>query len=311
MRRAGGVLWKHAACTYVDVPDVQVNTSTYMATCPAIASGAPLQCYCICREPAHASANNDNDNDNDNDDTWVIAAAPDIKGHHVPWHATDFRFPFQLPLYPDTDILFVRVTLERQDGDAPSLRPLYLGCTPPVKVAAVCDLRRTEWLSPPTLQAWATAAENTTAILAAAFDGMWDCTVQAVTAASGDRCTGDGTGDKDDNDDDTVAFLSTDAIEEVDYDEHAFVSVPLFSNAPEVMFQSDDVGVVSVIDDVPNDDDDDISIDTNTGLVASSTACMDDNDDDMESIDGDTDAESENDLDEDDDEDDVDDDDGA
>jgi hypothetical protein len=213
------------------------------------------------------------------------------------------------------------------------MRPFYLDAVPPVPVASLHPLSSKTWLA--SQKAWSQGiqrAGDTTALLSAAFDGMLDTAVLAASngnrhhnrafkdGSNGkNRCDdgddNDNDNDNENDDDDDVhnavtcgGFISTDAIEEVDYEEEADVLLPA---SVSLTFNTlvDDLHCASVTEDALNDDDDAVSIDIHTGLAASDIACPDDNDDDddMESIDGDTEEESidDDDDDDDDDEDDV------
>lgn len=314
------VAWSHASQKHIDVlqPTLRlVNRDTFTFTM----HGGTLQCYCACRVPYDPTH-------------WVLTLAPAILPSHTPWHAVPFRFPFQLPLYPEGDVVFVRVTLLQDadaDADDTSLRPFYLSSVPPRPIGVLMPLSVEAWLeSEPAWRQAIEAAGDTPAFLSAAFDNMWDCTVtpDAVLA-----------------DDD--AFLSTDAIEDPDCDSDVialhtalFAAAPIGgsmnsigsgggggggggcgngnkhagthdaaggSGASGCVLQTDDVCSVAVTEDACLDDDDEAAqIDIHTGLVATDAACMDDQDDELESIDGDTDDEEDDEEDDEDEEDDDD-----
>jgi len=298
-------VWSDALQAVIDAEGLEVlDDAKFVFRCASVCGGSPLHCYCACRVPY--------------DDTkWVLAVAPNIGDRHDPQHAIEFRFPFQLPLYPKGDVAFVAVTLK---GAGSELRPLYLADVPPVPIRTLEGLTAREWLA--CEAKWASAFGNTCAVLSAAFDNMWDCTIHAVgnggnRGGVGEGCAGSGvnvgsssglcvsSGVVSDPDLDSGAFVSTDTIEEVDYDvDEVAINTSLLLSRP----SSDDVHPATIMDDLLNDDDES-RIDIHTGLVASGVACADDNDDDMESIDGDTDAdddeEEEDEEDEDDDDEDV------
>lgn len=333
-------VWSNALQAVIDADGLEVvDGDRFVFRCPTVARGAMLYCYCACRVPY--------------DDTrWVLAVAPKIDDRHDPQHAVEFRFPFQLPLYPKGDVAFVAVSLQ-QAGTA--LRPLYLADVPPAPLHATHVLTAKEWVA--CEAKWTAALGNTCDVLSAAFDNMWDCTVHDVGGGSrpaaddvdglGEGGAGIGSGgagsglslglaargvrsskvgvDADSTGidgvggvcgavlaglaTDTNAFVSTDAIDEVDYDvdEEALNTTLLLSRLGAHGASADEFNAATATDDLLNDDDD-TRIDIHTGLVASSVACIDDNDDDMESIDGNTDAdddEEEEDDDEDEDDDDI------
>jgi len=298
---ASTAVWSDSLQAVIDVNGLEVLDGTkFVFRCPSVCGGAELYCYCACRVPY--------------DDTrWVLAVAPNIDDRHDPQHAVEFRFPFQLPLYPKGDIAFVAVSLKTDatPDAALQLRPLYLADVPPVPLQAVHALTAKEWRA--CEGKWTACFSNTCAVLSAAFDNMWDCTVHVNAGlSSGGDASGLQTGvtvtERGDVvllDLDAGAFVSTDAIEEVDYDADAVaLNTTLLLSRP----CSDEGHVATATDDMLNDDDD-TKIDVHTGLAASGVAC-DDNDDDMESIDGDTDADDDEEE-EDDDEDDDDDDDAV
>ena len=289
------IAWSHAGQKHVDVPQTAlrlVNRDTFTFTM----HGGTLQCYCACRVPYDATH-------------WVLALAPPILPSHTAWHAVPFRFPFQLPLYPEGDVVFVRVALLTDAcADAEKLRPFYLSCVPPCPVGVVVPLTAEAWLeSEPTWRQAIEAAGDTPAFLSAAFDNMWDCTITPGAVIADDD-----------------AFLSTDAIEDPDCDSDVialhtalFAAAPIKlagkhdavdgSSAAGGLVRSDDACSVVVAEDACLDDDDEAAqIDIHTGLVATDAACMDDQDDELESIDGDTDDEEDDEDDDDDEEDDDD-----
>ena len=281
------IVWRQASKSFVDVTTASaINNNAYSFSCPSVAAGKPLRCYCACAIPTDTTR-------------WVLALAQETEEHHVPWHAVEFRFPFQLPLYPESDVLFVCVSVVQFDAKH-ALRPFYLCCTPPADVECVHPLTVDAWTS--SEQEWhagIAAMGGTASILSIAFDNLWDCTVHGLN--------GDGGGPVDVDD----TFLSTDAIEEVDCETSVLGMQASLSRTVSAALESASVGTeeshgVALQDDA--NDDEDVAIDVHTGLTASSVACTDDNDDDMESIDGDTDGESD-DVEEDEDEEEDDDDD--
>ena len=168
-----------------NVVDITVPSpgQRFQIICPSVHGDKILECYCSAQVPYSASGDS-----SDQGVPWVAAFCPAVQeGVDKPKHAAELRVPFNLPLYPCRDIVFVAflaVTTKDGSGGADTATPtMYLGAPPhTVSVLEYCALNATAWRQS---QAEWTQAIAKRPYLAENFDVQWKLhTTPVATAAT-------------------------------------------------------------------------------------------------------------------------------
>jgi hypothetical protein len=138
---------------------------TFKISCAGIedAGETELECYIAFRLVHSANAVVKGD------DIWLAAFAPSINSaKHGPCHRGHLQFPFNMPLYPDTPLLFVTFAATG------SKRPFFLGTPLGLTVHGFVPLTLEAWKKYGPI--WESVAKRDliSELLSSAFDDQWD-----------------------------------------------------------------------------------------------------------------------------------------